>query len=296
MKTWTLQNAGTCTWTPAYELAFVKGEQMGGSSPAPIGQTVPPNGTIQIYLPQTAPAGPGPHEGHWMLRNSASGKTFGLGDQADVAFWVKISVIPGASPTTGSSSGNGTPTWIYTFDDKTSPFYIGADDDISFDLDNGNLVLTAFKPAGDQWRVAELGGVNNFTLEADFQTGPVCAGRDAYGMLVRAPSQPDDIIDTGYVFTFNCDGQYRIYRMDNGNYSGLVNWTANPAILRGANQANKMAVKGQGNQFQVYANGTLLYTLIDATYTAGLFGMVIGSGGTNNFQVAVKQIAYWNLP
>lgn len=62
MKTWTLQNAGTCTWTPAYELVFIKGEQMGGSSPAPIGQNVPPNGTIQVYLPQTAPSVPGQHE------------------------------------------------------------------------------------------------------------------------------------------------------------------------------------------------------------------------------------------
>jgi hypothetical protein len=296
MKTWTLQNAGTCTWTANYELVFVKGEQMGGSSPAPIGQSVPPNGSIQIYLPQTAPPDPGPHEGHWMLRNNATGKTFGLGENADVAFWVKVNVVPANPAPTAGAQVPGNPTWVYTFDDKQSPFYLGPDGDISFDIQNGDLVLTAFEPAGDQWRVAEPGGMDNFTLEVDFQTGPACSGKDAYGMIVRAPSQPDDVIDSGYVFTFSCDGQYRIYRMDSGNYNGLVNWSTNPAIRSGPNQANKMTVKAQGDQFQVYANGTLLYQLPDATYPYGLFGLVIGSGGTENFQVRVKQIAFWDLP
>ena len=55
IKIWTLRNVGTCIWNPEYALVSVKGESMGGTTPSPIGQTVKPNNTIQIYLPQKAP-------------------------------------------------------------------------------------------------------------------------------------------------------------------------------------------------------------------------------------------------
>ncbi len=314
MKTWTLQNIGTCTWTPEYSLVFTEGEAMGGTSPQPLGSAVAPNATLQIYLPQTAPAVPGPHQGFWMLRNPR-GQTFGLGDDGSKSFWVKINVAPGApapgvpgnafptaapgalptlAPGAGQNLGPATRTW--TFSGKQAPFYLGEDEDISFKVNGGSLALTAFEPAGDQWRVAEQSYVDNFALQVQFTTGPQCAGKDDYGLLARAPSQPDNIVDSGYVFGFNCDGQFRVYRMDNGGYSGLIQWTNHPAVKPGPNQTNVMTVVGKGEQFQVYANGTLVFQFSDPTYSSGLFGLMIGSGGTQNFQAAVSQIDWWKLP
>lgn len=303
MKTWILQNVGTCTWTPGYTLVFVRGDQMGGTSPQPLQGTVPPNGTIQIFLPQTAPAAQGSYQGYWMLRD-LQGKDFGLGQTADKAFWTKIKVQPGAvAPTTSANTtpttGNilaGPPTRTWTFDDRQGPFYMGEDFDIAFDFDNGDLLMTAFEPAGDLWRVAERSYIDNFALEAHFVTGPECAQRDGYGMLVRAPSQPDGIIDSGYVFGFNCEGQFRVYRMDGGNYVGLSKWTSHPSLRPGPNQGNTMTIVGQGSRLQLYANNALLIEFDDSTYPGGLFGLMIASAVTEDFEVSVSQISWWDLP
>ena len=177
-----------------------------------------------------------------------------------------------------------------------TPFFLGDGTDISFKVDNGELVLTAFEPAGDQWRVAEAGQFTNLALEANFRTGTKCAGRDNYGMIVRAPSQTDNIINSAYVFGFNCDGQYRVYRMDDGQYNGIQNWTSHPGLLAGPNQRNVMTVIANGEKLQLYANNALVYEFIDATYPRGLFGLMIGSGGTQDFQVAVEQLSLWELP
>ncbi len=295
MKTWTLRNVGTCTWTPDYSLVFVNGEQMGGTSPSPLGGTVPPNGTIQVYLPQTAPQDPGEHQGFWKLRN-LQGQEFGLGAKADVAFWSKIQVQPGIASQATPDASRGAPTNRVTFQGKNSPFYLGSDSDIAFDVKNGALVMTALKPDGDQWRIAHGTLVSDFYMEVQFQTGDECSGKDSYGLLVRAPDQPDGVIDAGYVFAFSCDGQFRLYRMDYGSYYGLVNWTASPAVKPGPRQANVMALRAKSDLLQLYANGVLLYELLDPTYSIGLYGLLVRSEVTNDFQTLVKEIDYWNKP
>jgi hypothetical protein len=297
IKVWTLRNVGTCIWNTEYALVSVKGEAMGGTSPAPIGQTVKPNNSIQIYLPQKAPDSPGEHQGYWMLR-SPSGRQFGLGSNADVPFWVKIQVVTGSANTNnnGGITGPqnlGAPSWTEAFDDKRSPWYLGADSDISFDIDNGALVMTAFQPIGDQWRVAQSSYLDDFYLQANFKTGSVCAGKDGYGLIVRAPDKPSGNINSGYIFSFSCDGKYRIYRMDNGNFSSIVNWTSSPVIKAGPNQTNSMGIYAKSNNFQLYTNGALLTEFTDGTYLGGLFGLVIRSDVTNNFQVFVDEVAYW---
>ena len=297
IKVWTLRNVGTCIWNTEYALVSVKGEAMGGTSPSPIGQSVKPNNSIQIYLPQKAPDNPGEHQGYWMLR-SPSGRQFGLGPKADVPFWVKIQVVPGSANTNnnGGITGPqnlGAPSWTESFDDKRSPWYLGADSDISFDIDNGALVMTAFQPIGDQWRVAESSYLDDFYLQANFKTGSACSGKDGYGLIVRAPDKQSGIINSGYVFSFSCDGKYRIYRMDNGNFSSIVNWTSNPVIKPGPNQTNSMGIYAKSNNFQFYANGALLSEFTDGTYPGGLFGLVIRADITNNFQVFVDEVAYW---
>jgi hypothetical protein len=278
---------------------------MGGTSPQPIGQTTPPGGSLQIYLPQTSPAAAGEHQGFWMLRSPAGGD-FALGQNASVAFWVKIRVSPGAPaptaanppasiPTPVSASTLGPPSQTWSFNNNKAPFYLGDDSSVSYKVNNNMLIMTAFT-TGDMWRVAEGSYIANFALEARFVTGAQCAGRDSYGLLARAPSQPDNIIDSGYIFTFNCDGQFRIYRMDNGNYTGLYNWTNAPSIRAGANQENVMQVAGQGAMLSLSANGQLLAQFNDPTYSGGLFGLIIGSGGTPNLQVGLRQLSLWTLP
>jgi hypothetical protein len=293
MKTWTLQNSGTCTWTPDYSLIFFEGDQMEGTSPAPIGQTVAPNGTIQLYLPQTAPAQPGTFQGFWKLK-SPSGREFALGQNADKAFWVKINVS--ATAPTSSSGGPlnlGAPTWSESFDNGSGGFFTGSDNTTDFEVSNGSLVMTAPTPKGDNWRIS-IYVLSDGYIEGKFRTGETCSGKDSYGFILRAPDQPDSIIDSGYIFAFSCEGKYRIYRMDNGSFTSIKGWTAASAIQAGPDKANTMGVYAKADKLQLYANNVLLFEFNDGVYSTGYLGLMIGGQNTNNFQVFVDQVSYWN--
>ncbi len=284
-KTWLLQNTGSCTWTPDYSLVLSSGDALGGSSPLLFGQTVPPNATIELNLPLTAPQQPGEYKGTWKLRNP-SGKEFG-------SLWVEIQVGSGG---TGNNLNLGPATWTEDFNSGSGGFYLGADSNVNFEKKNNNLVITAFTASGDQWRISSKGYVDNFYLETRFDTGNKCSGEDSYGMIVRAPDQPDSIIDTGYIFGFSCSGKYRVYLMDNGSYVSILNWTNSTAINKGPNQTNTMGILAKGENFQLYANGKLIAEFADYAISTGYFGLFIRAKDTLDFQVIVSEIAYWDLP
>lgn len=93
VKTWRLQNTGTCPWTTQYQLVFHGGDQMGAVSSKALPRQVPPNDTIEVSVNLQAPNQNGTFRGLWMLR-TPDGQKFGIGSQAATAFWVEINVGP----------------------------------------------------------------------------------------------------------------------------------------------------------------------------------------------------------
>ncbi len=91
VKTWRIKNAGTCSWTPSYALVFVSGDAMGGASVVAMPGNVNPGQTVDLSVTLVAPSQDGKYRGYWKLRN-ASNALFGIGAQADAAFWVDIKV------------------------------------------------------------------------------------------------------------------------------------------------------------------------------------------------------------
>jgi hypothetical protein len=91
-KTWRLKNIGTCTWSKEYALVFVSGNRMTGDNVTYLQAAVKPGATIDISIELTAPLQVGTHTGYWALRNAA-GVIFGMGPQADDAFWVNVRVV-----------------------------------------------------------------------------------------------------------------------------------------------------------------------------------------------------------
>ena len=89
-KVWRLQNRGTCTWTPDYDVVFYSGAQMSGAA-MQIPGYVAPGQTVDVAVTLTAPSTPGRYTGYWILRNS-SGALFGSGASADESFYVDIYV------------------------------------------------------------------------------------------------------------------------------------------------------------------------------------------------------------
>lgn len=90
VKTWRLQNAGTCTWNTNYSLAFAGGEAMGAPVSVPLTKIVAPGETVDVSVTLTAPDDSGTYRGNWMMRNAAN-TLFGIGDGTK-AFWVQIKV------------------------------------------------------------------------------------------------------------------------------------------------------------------------------------------------------------
>ena len=90
-KTWRIQNNGSCTWNSNYALVFDSGDAMNGPTAVNLSGTVAPGQTIDISVDLKAPASDGTYKGYWKLRN-ASNAVFGIGQNADTAFWVEIKV------------------------------------------------------------------------------------------------------------------------------------------------------------------------------------------------------------
>jgi hypothetical protein len=90
-KTWRLQNAGTCSWTPSYALVFVSGDRMHGAASVNLPGNVNPGQSVDVSVNLTAPANNGEYQGYWRLRNP-SGAHFGIGAQGQGAFWVRVRV------------------------------------------------------------------------------------------------------------------------------------------------------------------------------------------------------------
>jgi hypothetical protein len=90
VKTWRLQNDGSCTWTTGYALVFTGGDSMETPAAVPLTSSVPPGQAVDLSITLTAPDTSGTYRGNYKLRN-ASNVVFGLGDQ-NKAFWVQIDV------------------------------------------------------------------------------------------------------------------------------------------------------------------------------------------------------------
>jgi hypothetical protein len=90
-KTWRIQNIGTCNWTREYALVYQSGELMGAAKENWLEATIKPGETVDISVTFTAPSSEGKYTSYWRLRNQ-NGAFFGMGDDADEAFWVQIQV------------------------------------------------------------------------------------------------------------------------------------------------------------------------------------------------------------
>ncbi|MGD0877476.1 MAG: Ig-like domain repeat protein [Anaerolineales bacterium] len=91
VKTWRLENVGSCTWSTSFAAVFTGGDQMGAPSVVYMPTSVAPSSTVDISVNLTAPSSSGHYRGNWELRD-ASGNVFGVGASANSIFWVDIYV------------------------------------------------------------------------------------------------------------------------------------------------------------------------------------------------------------
>ena len=138
VKTWRVQNTGTCTWTSNYKLLYaygnIAGAQMSGQ-PLSIPGNVAPGQTVDLSVTLIAPLTPLIYQGFWQIEN-ASGKRFGQ------TIWVGITTtqMEKATPVaTGTSTGV---TCTVTLTGPTTIIPVGTDFD---------AVWTVKNTSGEDW-------------------------------------------------------------------------------------------------------------------------------------------------
>ncbi len=184
----------------------------------------------------------------------------------------------------------GSPTWTDTMDSQ-GRWYLVNTDTTTFSMEGGNLVMHAHEAGGyDEWGIAVGADQTDFYIEVSARAGDQCSGLDRYGVIFRVPDPSQ-----GVVFTFSCDGRYRLYEWDGEKYTGIQEWRADSSIISGPDEVNRQGIMVVGDQVKLYANDRLLgeYTIED--YSQGRFGLVVGSSDTDNFKVMIDSVSFWNL-
>ena len=126
VKTWAIQNIGTCTWDTSFKLVFVSGTQMGGPSTS-LTASAAPSQQVQVSVSLTAPTAAGTYKGYWRL---ADGQGTGFGESVTVVIVVSTSLTgtPTGTPATSTPTGTlatGTPTRTPTITKTRTPVATG---------------------------------------------------------------------------------------------------------------------------------------------------------------------------
>jgi hypothetical protein len=188
----------------------------------------------------------------------------------------------------------GNPAWKETFQKPTTWGLDEAYDDghTRVSITNGKFQIKSYDGNGwHGWRMMTNPKIQNFYLEATFIT-QACTGADLYGLVFRANEKAQ-----GYWFGVTCDGRYNLTSGDIYNETELIKAKANPAILSGPNQTNRVGVLVKDQKISLYINGKPLEDVTNDTFpAAGTFGYFIAGYKTPGFTYESTEIAYWNLP
>lgn len=165
IKTWRLQNRGTCTWTPDYTLVFTGGSQMGPTTSVRLNTHVYPGETVDISVTLTTPASAGSYTGYWMLRNS-SGTLFGAGNKANEAFYVVIK----AKTDVPHGTVTGSLCYPSEFNPPMTLYFekVGTGETILFSIPEAQNFYSALLPNG---RYYVFAWAPNYNLEGAYTDG-----------------------------------------------------------------------------------------------------------------------------
>lgn len=203
-KTWRLVNAGACSWTTKYSVVWFSGDDLGLSHAQPFNAEIAPGKSVDVTMDMIAPQSPGTYQSNWKLRNN-QGEFFGIGPNGDAPFWVRIVVIPVATPTVTPTfttpTATGTPV---VFLKETATLILGD----GFDLDQGKANqgdkddLLFHQPQGGKIQLSPVNGARMVPFGASVPRFEECQ----VAVVVDSPIEIDQYLP----------GTYFCYRTNNG--------------------------------------------------------------------------------
>jgi hypothetical protein len=149
------------------------------------------------------------------------------------------------------------------FDSSISGWEVGEYDIGDVGYRDGVYFVTSTENASTMWGVA----YRSFDdIAIDVYATQISAGPDnntAYGVVCREQGDGD-----GYYLRISGDGFYSIYRVVDGEFEPLVDWTTSTAIREGQ-ATNHIQAICDGSALALFANGQLLNEVEDSTFATG---------------------------
>jgi Ig-like domain-containing protein len=102
LKTWSLENTGTCTWDSSYKLVYWSGDLMSGLTSYSLPEPVAPGETKDISIYLKAPDAEGTATGYWSIQTPWN-TFFGVGATSE-PFYVQVVVSNAKTPKYGITS------------------------------------------------------------------------------------------------------------------------------------------------------------------------------------------------
>jgi hypothetical protein len=209
VKIWRIRNVGTCTWSTSYAIVLSGGDGMSAPTTVAMPGSVAPGQYIEIPVTLKAPGTDGKYRGYWKLRNTA-GALFGIGTQADTAFWVDIRVTGPSFVAYNFADSYCQANWANGANALPCPGTNG---------DNNGYVIRLNAPLMENGVTEDEPGllmvpqnVNNGIITAQFPAFTVQAG-DRFRTIVNC--QRDAV---------NCNVTFRLDYLNNGVVKTYASW------------------------------------------------------------------------
>jgi heat shock protein HslJ/uncharacterized protein YraI len=159
------------------------------------------------------------------------------------------------------------------------------------EITGGQFVMTANGVAQFACWEVSWPELQNFYIETTQIMPKTCDANDTFGMIFRAPDT-----NRGYLYGYNCAGQYSLTIWDGQTSTTLVEPTDSKDIIHDPEAVNRMGLLVFGGDISLYANGSYLTTVTDYTFTdAGRFGYFVRAATENPFTVSYDQLRIWSL-
>lgn len=183
------------------------------------------------------------------------------------------------------------PVFVDTFDDPTSGLVANSRlTDTERYYGNGQYHIVVNQPRTGAYAAWTAAGQNYADVAIEVEATYQNAGRDlGSGLIVRGKDQNNQ-----YTFIIRQDRTYFIRRTVDGQEKTLSGLSKSESIHPGA-ATNILSVIAQGPQLSFFANGHLLDTITDDTFTVGRVGLYAGTDTTGGNHVTFDNARIWDL-
>ena len=189
----------------------------------------------------------------------------------------RLAEIKADDPTTSDDFRRDNDTWNIEPDEDATFFYRGRTFHIKVDA-----------PEWIGWSAGEI-TTTDFLLEVDTQyvDGPADA---EYGVIFR---QVD--ADNYYFFAISRSGSYGMWRLEDGEWTTMVEWTQADAIDISEDALNRLGILAEGAQLTLLVNDVALTQLEDETFASGKVALALGTFDEAGAEVAFDNLDIWAI-